>query len=313
MAEPETRPTPSAGVGLTGAVLVSMRPRQWTKNLLVFFALVFSFNEGWRLSDSSEAVDFALRSFFAFAILCALSGAVYLVNDLADVESDRRHSKKRDRPIASGELPAALAWSTAATLIVSGLAVSFVLEPTFGLVAAVYVALMLAYSHTLKRVVLIDVFSISAGFVLRAVAGAVVLSVPISPWLYTCTALGALLIALGKRRSELVNAGPDAGGQRTALQYYTVGLLDQFIAIVAPSTLLAYTLYTFTASNLPEDHSMMLTIPFVVYGMFRYIYLVHAKDLGENPEELLVTDVPLIVSNVGWLVTAVTILAVARA
>jgi 4-hydroxybenzoate polyprenyltransferase len=195
---------------------------------------------------------------------------------------------------------------------VPALVLSFVLEPLFGGVALGYLALMLAYSAALKNVILLDVFSISAGFILRAVAGAAALHVPISPWLYTCTGLGALLIALGKRRSELAQAGDGAGNQRDTLERYTVPLLDQLIAVVAPSTLLAYTLYTFTSPNVPDDHTMMLTIPFVVYGLFRYVYLIHNTSMGESPEEILITDVPLIASIFLWLASAATILVVFR-
>ena len=312
MAKPETQSIPLPDLSVGRALLISARPKQWTKNLLVFFALVFSFNEGWKLSDTEQFAEVVQKSVLAFLLFCALSSAVYLFNDLADVEKDRRHPTKKLRPIASGRLSASVAWTTAATLIVGGLALSFVLEPLLGWVAAGYSALMLSYSYWLKNVVLLDVFSISAGFVLRAVAGAAVLAVPISPWLYSCTGLGALLIALGKRRSELSAAGESASDQRDALQSYSLQLIDQFIAIVAPSTLLAYTLYTFTASNLPDNHAMMLTIPFVIYGLFRYIFLVHEKNLGETPEDILITDVPLIISNVAWIVTAATILIIHR-
>ena len=312
MTEPKTRPTPLTAAGLVKALVGSARPKQWTKNLLVFFALVFSFNEGWQLSAPVEATDAVAKSVLAFALFCALSSAIYIFNDLADIENDRQHPSKRHRPIASGQLPAPLARAVATVLLVVGIALSFLLEPLLGGVAAVYAALMLAYTYVLKNVVLLDVFSISAGFVLRAVAGAAALDVPISPWLYSCTGLGALLIALGKRRSELVTAGHSAEGQRKGLRHYSIELIDQFIAIVAPSTLLAYTLYTFTATNLPENHAMMLTIPFVVYGLFRYIYLMHEENRGENPEDLLVTDVPLIISNAAWIVTAATILIIHR-
>lgn len=312
MVKPETQSIPLPDLSVGKALLISARPKQWTKNLLVFFALVFSFNEGWKLSDTEQFAEVVQKSVLAFLLFCALSSAVYLFNDLADVEKDRRHPTKKLRPIASGRLSSSVAWTTAVILIVGGLALSFVLEPLLGWVAAGYAALMLSYSRWLKNVVLLDIFSISAGFVLRAVAGAAVLAVPISPWLYSCTGLGALLIALGKRRSELSAAGESASDQRDALRSYSLQLIDQFIAVVAPSTLLAYTLYTFTASNLPDNHAMMLTIPFVIYGLFRYIFLVHEKNLGETPEDILITDVPLIISNVAWIVTAATILIIHR-
>ena len=302
----------SGTAGVLKALVVSARPKQWTKNLIVFFALFFTAGEAWSLDTPDVAVSFVWRAVAAFAIFSTLSSAVYLINDVLDVDRDREHPRKKLRPIASGALSTSTAWLSAAVLGAVGLGLAFVLEPIFGLVALAYLALMLGYSATLKNFILLDVFSIAGGFVLRAVAGAAVLQVPVSPWLYTCTGLGALLIALSKRRSELVIAGDGAGKQRETLETYTTPLLDQFIAIVAPSTLLAYTLYTFTAPNLPDNSSMMLTIPFVAYGLFRYIYLVHSRDLGENPEDILITDVPLIVSMVLWLATAATVLIAFR-
>ena len=302
--------------GLSGALkalLVSARPKQWTKNLIVFFALFFTVGEAWSLDPPDVALSFIGRAAAAFVIFSALSSAVYLINDVLDVDKDREHPRKKFRPIASGALSTSMAWVSAAVLAIASLGLAFVVEPLFALVALAYLALMLAYSVALKSFILLDVFSIAGGFVLRAVAGAAVLQVPVSPWLYTCTGLGALLIALSKRRSELAIAGDGAGKQRETLETYTTPLLDQFIAIVAPSTLLAYTLYTFTAPNLPDNSAMMLTIPFVAYGLFRYIYLVHARDLGESPEDVLITDVPLIVSMVLWLATAATVLIAFRA
>ena len=299
-------------LGASRALLVSARPKQWTKNLIIFFALFFTVNESWAPEDPALALTWVGKATLAFVLFSGLSAAIYLVNDILDVEHDRRHPRKRSRPIASGELSIPVAWAAAAALTALGLGASFLLETLFGWVALGYLVLMLVYSVVLKRLVLLDVFAISGGFVLRAVAGAAVLEAPISPWLYTCTGLGALLIALSKRRSELSVAGDNAGSQRDTLNRYSISLLDQFIAVVAPSTLLAYTLYTFTAPNLPENHAMMLTIPFVVYGLFRYMFLVHAKDLGESPEELLMTDAPLIASIVLWLATAATILLLFR-
>ena len=297
-------------LGIARAFLVAIRPKQWTKNLLVYFALLFTIGEYWE--EPGAALSLIGRTTLAFALFSALSGAVYLINDIADVEKDRLHPKKRSRPVASGQLAIGVAWLGASGLTALSLALSFVLEPLFGWVALGYFILMTAYSGALKQIVLVDVFCISGGFVMRAVAGAAVLQVPISPWLYICTGLGALFIALAKRRSELSLAGERAEGQRATLGWYTTPLLDQLIAIVAPSTLLAYTLYTFTAPNLPENHAMMLTIPFVVYGLFRYMYLVHAKELGESPEDILLTDVPLMGSIVLWLATAAAILVIFR-
>ena len=302
------RSAAGAAVGLVRA----LRPKQWTKNLLVFFALFFTVGEEWRLDDLDSVVEYVSKSAAAFVLFCAVTGVVYLVNDLLDVERDRAHPVKRRRPVASGALPAWVAWAAAAVLTGVSLALSFLLEPLFGGVVLGYLALMVVYSAALKHAVLLDVFSISGGFVLRAVAGAAALHVPISPWLYACTGLGALLIALGKRRSELAHAGDGAGRQRDTLGRYTIPVIDQLIAVVAPSTLVAYTLYTFTSPNVPENHAMMLTIPFVVYGLFRYVYVVHSTELGEAPEEMLISDVPLIASILLWLASAAAVLLVFR-
>ena len=305
--------TATGPLATSRALVLATRPKQWTKNLLIFFALFFTAGTEWSLDAPGAALTLFGKATLAFVLFSVLSGAVYLVNDILDIERDRQHPRKRFRPIAAGRLPIAAAWAGAAVLSVLGLSLSFVLEPLFGWVALAYVATMAAYSVALKRLVLLDVLAISGGFVLRAVAGAAVLQVPVSPWLYTCTGLGALLIALAKRRSELALAGDNAGRQRDTLEWYTTSLLDRFIAVAAISTLAAYTLYAFTAPNLPDNRAMMLTIPFVVYGLFRYVYLVHARNLGESPEDILITDVPLILSMALWLATAATILTLFRA
>ena len=297
-------------VNLAAALVRTVRPRQWTKNLIIYLALFFTINEAWDPHDLGELLSLATRTTLAFMVFCALSGAVYLINDIVDIERDRQHPRKRLRPIAAGQLPVPLAWSAGFVLAGVGLVSAFLLEPLFGGVSVAYVATMVAYSLFLKELILLDVFAISAGFVLRAVAGAAVLTLPISPWLYICTGLGALFLALAKRRGELAQAGDDAGTQRGTLEIYTGELLNQFIGVVATSVMIAYSLYTFTAPNLPENQSMMLTIPFVTYGLFRYMYLVHRKGLGENPEEIVLTDVPLIATIVLWLATAAAVLVV---
>ena len=299
-------------VNVGGALVRATRPKQWTKNLLIFLALFFTVNEAWDPDDLGAFFSLLGRSTLAFVIFCALSGAIYIINDIFDIERDHQHPTKRSRPIASGHLPIPIATIAAMGLAGGALVSAFVLQPLFGGTSLAYVGTMLAYTLLLKRLILLDVFAISAGFVLRAVAGAAVLQVPISPWLYICTGLGALLIALAKRRAELAVVGENAAGQRDTLESYTSGLLDHFISVAATSVVLTYTLYTFTASNLPENHTMMLTIPFVVYGLFRYMYLVQVKDMGENPEDILITDLPLIISIILWLGTAATILVLYR-
>ena len=302
----------SAKTGLMAAFILSMRPKQWSKNLLVFMALFFTVDQAWDPTDVNTALDLFAKSAVAFLLFSALSGVVYLVNDLMDREEDGKHPRKRHRPIASGALPASAAIAGAVLIGVPALAASYALEPIFGLIALVYLASMLLYSVGLKKLALIDVFTISAGFVLRAVAGAVVIDSPISPWLYICTGLAAVFVVLSKRRSELANAGDQAQEQRGILGAYSLPVLDQLITVAASSALVSYTLYTVASENLPENHAMLLTAPFVVYGLFRYMFLVQRRDLGETPEDIILTDVPLIVTIVLWLATAGTVLIAFR-
>ena len=290
------------------AVLLAARPRQWTKNLLIYVPLLFTAGDAWDFSDTAAALSLLVKATVAVVVFSLVSSGQYMVNDVLDVEEDRRHARKRHRPVASGALTPAVALMVGGLLAAGGTAGAFVLEPAFGWVTAIYLATAAAYSFALKRVALLDVFVISAGFVLRTVAGAAVLGVPVSPWLYTCAGLGALFIALSKRRSELFNAGDRAPEQREALDLYSGPLLDQLIGISATATLLTYVLYTFTAPNLPDDHSMMLTAPFAVYILFRYIYLVQRRGLGENPEEVFTSDLPIVVAVALWLLTALAVL-----
>ena len=291
---------------------MSMRPRQWTKNLIIYFAFFFTIDQVWRLDELDEAARLFVRITAAFAIFCLITSAVYLFNDVLDAEKDRHHPKKRYRPIAAGVLAPFLALAIALVLASGGVALALILEPLYALVTLIYLATMIAYSVYLKRLVIIDIMAISSGFVLRAVAGAVVLDVTISPWLYICTTLGALFLGFAKRLNEIVLAGEDAPLQRETLEEYTPRFLERLISIVAPATLVSYILYTFTADNLPDNNAMMLTIPFVMYGLFRYLYLVHHKNLGESPEQILLTDIPLILNIVLWLATASVVLVVYR-
>ena len=294
------------------ALVRSARPRQWTKSLAVFLPLFFSVNEAWTLDEPQTALALAARAIAAAAIFSLVSGAVYLINDLADRERDRAHPTKRNRPIASGALSPRLATAAAVILTLAGLASAFALDLRFGIVIAIYILVQAAYSARLKNIALLDVFSVASGFVLRVLGGAVVIGVPISPWLYICAGLGSLFIALAKRRSELARAGDSAEDQRGILGAYTLGMLDQMIGVVATSAVVSYALYTFTAKNLPDNHSMMLTLPFVVYGVFRYIYLVHTRDIAESPEEILIGDAPMIAAVILWLATGAAILLLYR-
>ncbi len=256
-------------------VLRSMRPRQWTKNVIVFLALVFSINEDWEPGDPSSWGPLLGWSLLAFVFFCLISSADYLVNDVRDRESDRQHPTKSRRPIAAGQLSprAAAMWAMALAAVAIG--GSYAMDWHVGAVLTGYIVLMLTYTYYLKHVVLMDMMAIGAGFVLRAMAGALAIDVPVSPWLYVVTALGALFLVIHKRRAELTLLEGAAANHRPILDEYTPGLLDQMASLVTASTLIAYGLYTFTAENLPDNDAMMLTIPFVLYGLLRYLYLVH--------------------------------------
>lgn len=293
-------------------LFLSLRPKQWTKNLLVFLAFVFSVKQYWDPADFTLTSVLLRDSGLAFILFCALSAATYLINDLVDAPQDREHPLKRLRPIAAGRIPTSLVVATACVLAMLGVAGSFVLEYSFGLVAVGYTALMLAYSVRLKHIVILDVFAIAAGFLLRAVGGALVIHVPISPWLYLCTILGALFIALIKRRQEIVLLDQQASNHRRILDEYSTVLLDQMINVVTPSTVIAYSLYTFSAESLPANHAMMLTIPFVLYGIFRYLYLTHSKNMGGSPEDVLLKDKPLVCDVILWVVVSGAILVLFR-
>jgi 4-hydroxybenzoate polyprenyltransferase len=285
-----------------------LRPRQWPKNGLVFIAWAFTVNQ------RAEAFEPTLlgRTLATFVCFCALSSAGYLVNDVLDIQADRQHPTKRFRPIAAGEVSIRLALGLAGVLAAIGLAGTFALSIPLGVLALTYLLLTLVYSTTLKHLVLLDIFGLAAGFVLRAAAGAVAIDVPISPWLYIATLLGALLIALGKRRSELQTLGVEATAHRRNLETYSIELIDQLIVVISSAALMTYALYTFSAENLPRNHSMMLTIPVIMYGLFRYLFLVRRGDEGGAPEELLFRDRPLLLAVVVWALLSVALLYVSR-
>jgi 4-hydroxybenzoate polyprenyltransferase len=284
------------------SLVLSLRPSQWTKNLIIFGGLIF----GQRLLDPSAV----LHALAAFAIFCALSGVVYLINDVADREADRRHPVKKHRPIASGAVSVQAALALAIGLGVLAVGAAFWLSPLFGIVAASYLALLALYSGVLKHVVILDVLTIAVGFVLRAVAGAVAVDVPISHWLYLVTILGALFLALSKRRHELVLLADGATRHRRILEEYSPYLLDQMIAVVTASTIVAYAFYTMSPETVQKfgTDRLMLTLPFPLYGIFRYLYLVHQKDGGGSPSDLLLNDRPLLVCVGLWALSVAIII-----
>ncbi|HKC83216.1 MAG TPA: decaprenyl-phosphate phosphoribosyltransferase [bacterium] len=283
------------------SILVSLRPRQWAKNLFVFAGLVFA------QKLFTPAVWPALGAFIVF---CALSGAVYLLNDVADREKDRLHPDKRRRPIASGRLPVPTAVGAAAVLTGAALAASLALSRPLAVVALAYAGLLGAYSAWLKHVVIVDVIVVASGFVLRAVGGAVAIDVEISGWLLICTILMALFLALGKRRHEYLTLGDAAAGHRPILAEYSGGLLDQMIAVVTASTVTAYALYTMSPETVAKFHTQLLpaTLPFVLYGIFRYLYLLYRRQLGGNPSELFLNDRALLLNTLLWMLAVLLII-----
>jgi 4-hydroxybenzoate polyprenyltransferase len=285
-----------------GALIKSMRPHQWTKNVFVLAALVFA----QRLGDGASVA----RSLAAFGLFCILSGSVYIVNDIVDREKDRAHVRKRLRPIAAGRLSVARAGGCAAVFVLLSLAASFALSKGFGVVAASYFAVNLLYSFYIKRIVILDVMTIALGFVLRAVAGAEVIGVEISPWLILCTTLLALFLGFCKRRGELTTLETSATEHREILREYSVGFLDQMISVVTASTVIAYAFYAMSpeVQEKLHTHYLGLTVPFVLYGIFRYLYVTHMKGEGDSPSRVLLQDKPLLINVILWGLTCVALL-----
>lgn len=276
-------------------LLKSLRPNQWTKNFFVFAGIIFALK--------FFEIALLLKVIYAFIAFCLLSSSIYLINDVKDAESDRKHPTKKLRPIAAGQLSAPLAIILAMVLAVLSLAFSFFLSLPFALAALTYFILMVLYTFLLRDIVILDVFSIAAGFVLRAIAGVVVIGVELSPWLVICTILLSLFIALGKRRHELVSLSDGAIEHRKILDEYNPQLLDQLISAVAGSTVMAYTLYTLSPETIVKfgTHNLVYSVPFVLYGIFRYLYLIYQKEKGGKPEEVLLTDIPLLLDIILWL------------
>lgn len=288
-----------------GALWAALRPKHWFKNVFVLAALVFAGRLGDRTADS--------RALGAFAVFCAIASAVYLLNDIADRESDRRHPVKRTRPIAAGELSVAAASAVSAALAIGALGGAMALGAPFALLTGLYLLQNVLYSFALKRVVILDVMMVAAGFLIRAWAGAVVIDVEMSRWLILCTGLLALFLGFVKRRQEIAALG-GATAQRPILREYTLPFLDQMIAVVTASTVLAYTLYAFASEVERKLHTryLGLTIPFVLFGIFRYLYLVHVRGEGENPTQLVTRDLPLLINVLLWGGSVVLALYVLR-
>lgn len=271
-------------------IFLSLRPKQWTKNLLIFAALVFSQNLNNGLYDTATIAG--------FIIFCIVSGSIYTLNDIVDRKKDKLHPKKAKRPVASGKLPVVYAVLSFLFFSILGVISAFNLETNFGWVVVVYFALQILYTFILKNIVILDIFIIAIGFVLRVVAGAEIIAVPISSWLLVCTLFLSLFLALGKRRFELIKMDKKATSHRSALKEYNVSLLDQMITVVTSATVVAYAIYTLSPETVKKFNTdkLMYTLPFVLYGVFRYLYLIYQKETGGHPEEILISDVPLIIN-----------------
>jgi 4-hydroxybenzoate polyprenyltransferase len=291
-------------------LLAELRPRQWTKNLVLFAGLVFS--------KGATDPSLAFKSLLGFLCFCLGSGAIYIINDITDREKDRLHPVKRDRPIASGELNPGVAGVWAVALMCLSAALAFYLGTSFFVVFLIFLGLNVAYSFKLKQIMALDVLSIAVGFVLRAIAGVEVLvpaqpDIELSPWLLVCTLFLALFLGLGKRRAELEQLEQDAERHRKSLANYSLALLNQMIAMVSAATVISYSIYTISPATVQKFHTekLVYTIPFVVYGLWRYLYLVFEKEGGGNPSEVLLTDVPLLVNVVLWVLVAAGVLYLA--
>ena len=290
------------------ALLKALRPLQWVKNGLVFLPFVFAVNVAWSTDDLGPVPGLLLDLLLVALAFCALSSAVYLFNDLMDRTGDRRHPVKRNRPIASGKVSVPMAAMVILLLAAAGLAVMVLVEPLLGVTGGLYVLINIGYSLGLKQVVLLDVFSVTSGYVIRAVAGAVAIDVTPSPWLYVTTGAGALFIVLGRRFAEVRLAGDASEDQRPVLKDYSGPFINQLSMLSAAAAWLSYTLYTVEATNLPDNNTMLFTLPFVTFGLFRYLFLLNNSDQAEAPELLIIRDLPLVLSIISWVAVSTLVL-----
>lgn len=289
--------------GVVWALVESLRPLKWARNAFVFAALLFDKKLGLRHAPVW------LHAIAAFALFCLVASGVYLVNDLLDMERDRQHPVKKDRPLASGRLPIPLAVLGALTCLGVGVGVGFALSFPLGAILLLYVAINIAYSLWLKHMVVVDTFAVASGYVLRVAAGAIAVQVErFSPWLYVFTLFFAMLVSLAKRRQEMMLLGENSGAHRTSLSGYNLAFFDHAISMMAGGAIVVYALYTFSAQNLPANHTMMLTIPLAMFAFLRYLYLVYSRGEGGSPDDLFWTDRPLLASVALWGAVAAAVL-----
>ncbi len=290
------------------ALFRAFRPLQWVKNGLVFLPFVFAVDVAWGTDDLSEVPELLIELALVALAFCALSSAIYLLNDLMDRAGDRLHPIKRNRPIASGKVSVPVAGTVLVVLTVVGLGVMVLVEPLLGVAGGLYSLINVAYSLGLKQVVLLDAFAVTSGYVIRAAAGAVAIDVTPSPWLYATTGAGALFIVLGRRFAEVRLAGDSAEEQRSVLKDYSGPFINQLLMLSAAAAWLSYTLYTVEATNLPDNNTMLFTLPLVTFGLFRYLFLLNNSEQAEAPEQLIIRDLPLVLSIISWVAVSTIVL-----
>ena len=290
------------------SLLKALRPMQWVKNVLVFLPFVFAVDIAWSTDDLEPVPELLFKLVLVTLAFCALSSAIYLLNDMMDRSEDRLHPVKRNRPIASGRVSVPVAAAVMVLLAVAGLVVMILVEPLLGVAGGLYSVINIGYSFGLKQVVLLDAFAVTSGYVIRAAAGAVTIDVTPSPWLYVTAGAGALFIVLGRRFAEVRLAEGKAEEQRTVLKDYSGPFINQLMMLSAAAAWLSYTLYTVEATNLPDNNTMLFTLPLVTFGLFRYLFLLNNSEHAEAPEQLIIQDLPLVSSIVCWIAVSTLVL-----
>ena len=290
------------------SLLKALRPMQWVKNVLVFLPFVFAVDIAWSTDDLEPVPELLFKLVLVTLAFCALSSAIYLLNDVMDRSEDRLHPVKRNRPIASGRVSVPVAAAVMVLLAVAGLVVMILVEPLLGVAGGLYSVINIGYSFGLKQVVLLDAFAVTSGYVIRAAAGAVTIDVTPSPWLYVTAGAGALFIVLGRRFAEVRLAEGTAEEQRTVLKDYSGTFINQLLMLSAAAAWLSYTLYTVEATNLPDNNTMLFTLPLVTFGLFRYLFLLNNSEHAEAPEQLIIQDLPLVSSIVCWIAVSTLVL-----
>lgn len=290
------------------SLLKALRPMQWVKNVLVFLPFVFAVDIAWSTDDLEPVPELLFKLVLVTLAFCALSSAIYLLNDMMDRSEDRLHPVKRNRPIASGRVSVPVAAAVMVLLAVAGLVVMILVEPLLGVAGGLYSVINIGYSFGLKQVVLLDAFAVTSGYVIRAAAGAVTIDVTPSPWLYVTAGAGALFIVLGRRFAEVRLAEGTAEEQRTVLKDYSGPFINQLLMLSAAAAWLSYTLYTVEATNLPDNNTMLFTLPLVTFGLFRYLFLLNNSEHAEAPEQLIIQDLPLVSSIVCWIAVSTLVL-----